>query len=205
MEVRKQIGNAIPPNVWKHFIKSCLDTLEKFDTGMIDETGRPPWQQTAETGRIASQVGASSSSEKGSSIRSARTSTFSTYRTPSSTRKNLASSVINTPTSSASASSSQSSSSSSMSTYLLSPRLASSRAWSEESRTLSLEPSPLRSQPSTYKLKQIPLKRELPLCNRPSPFKRKLETIDLTEDEKDMNMRDCIDLTEEDDYVMVDS
>jgi hypothetical protein len=177
-EVKTQIGNAIPPNVWKHYIKCCVDTLEKFDAGLIDETGRPVERQVAEAGPLspfATLSGKIAQSASDSPMRSARTSAFDTP----SMRRNINAPLNNTPRSFAFASSFKSSSSS-KSAFLRSPSPAThpSRTWSEESRTLSPEPSPFRT--------------------RLSPFKRNYEMIDLTEDVKKAKKGGFMDLTGDD-------
>ena len=38
-EIKKQVGNAIPPAVWRHFVEAIKRTLEDWMAGNIDEEG----------------------------------------------------------------------------------------------------------------------------------------------------------------------
>jgi DNA (cytosine-5)-methyltransferase 1 len=39
-QIRKQVGNALPPVVWARFVGEIKETLQKWMAGKIDETGR---------------------------------------------------------------------------------------------------------------------------------------------------------------------
>jgi hypothetical protein len=45
--MREQIGNAVPPGVWEHYIRSVIQTLTDFDAGTIDEAGKINTQNQA--------------------------------------------------------------------------------------------------------------------------------------------------------------
>jgi C-5 cytosine-specific DNA methylase len=195
-DVKTQIGNAIPPNVWKHYIRSCVTALEKFDAGLIDETGRAVDHTGTKAKALrgfATQSNTFTQSAKSSRMHSAHTSTFNIP----STRKNFSAPSNSTQPFFESTYSSQSSSTRSACLSSPVPAPSPSRAWSEESRTLSPEPLLLGIGPSAFKRETAPLR------TRPSLFKRRYQMIDLTDDNNKKKKRACFDLTS-DDWVMVD-
>ncbi|TLD20182.1 S-adenosyl-L-methionine-dependent methyltransferase [Venturia nashicola] len=196
-QVKKQIGNAIPPQVWAVYIRSIVDTLEKFDSGLIDETGRlikteehvkreeaghlsgfsTPFRKCIKPGTLSTPSGSNS------------TRTFSNsssrFSDPFSTPSNPSSTFINTSTASSQPSLSNGS------LYRMSPspapRNRKIRAFTENYLELSPEPTGrFKRGFSTFD-------------TRPSPFKRKIDPIDLTGERKraKAKMEDAIDLTEE--------
>jgi hypothetical protein len=55
-EIKKQVGNAVPPGVWKYYIRSVIQTLEDFDSGKIDETGQPIASDPLKAGSLLENV-----------------------------------------------------------------------------------------------------------------------------------------------------
>ncbi|KAE9978273.1 hypothetical protein EG327_007455 [Venturia inaequalis] len=200
-EVRKQIGNAIPPNVWKHYVKSCVDTLERFDGGLIDETG-----QLIKSEETVKREEAGSSSRFSTLGSSSRFSTPSRQAIkPEKKRTSSSTTDFNTPSGSKTSSvfsgpstSSSQSSVSNRSLYRMSPspapRHRTTRAFTEDYMDLSPEPFEL-----------APAREASTFGPRPSPFKRKIEPIDLTGERKKMKVKkkEMIDLTG-DDWEMID-
>lgn len=197
-QVKTQIGNAIPPNVWAHYIRACVVTLEQFDAGVIDETGRSIVKREEAAKR--EEAGPSSrfstpscnliKSEKKMPMYSSGTSGFSD---PSSSNS---SSAFSNP----STSSPQHSDSMSLrNLYRTSPSPAPRkiRAWTEE--YLDLPSEPFEPAPSTHSKGEMSS-----IESRASPFKRKIEPIDLTGERKKMKNKACIDLTEEDGWEMIE-
>jgi hypothetical protein len=48
-EMKKQIGNAVPPGIWEHYIRSVIKSLEDYDAGRVDMTGAPITQAVPTT------------------------------------------------------------------------------------------------------------------------------------------------------------
>jgi len=153
-EVKTQIGNAIPPNVWKHYVKSCVRTLEAFDAGLIDESGQRIEARVLETvARPSNTIGVSSNSQYSNDWSSSAPKTGS-YN----------SSTFPSPFDDVSRTNSDN-----------------FRAWSESSHTLSPEPEThgathIKSIPG----KSSPLKREHALIDLTEDDSG---VIDLTEDD----------------------
>lgn len=183
-QIKTQIGNAIPPNVWAHYIRACVDTLEQLDAVLIDETGRSIVKKddTVKREEASSSSGFTTPSRKPIKsdqkmpMHSSGTSGFSA---PSSSN---APSTFSGP----STSSSQHSASTSLrNLYSMSPSPAPRKihAWTEE--YLDLSPEPFEPAPA-------------------SRIKRKIEPIDLTGEGKKTKKKACIDLTEEDGWEMIE-
>ncbi|QDS77954.1 hypothetical protein FKW77_001612 [Venturia effusa] len=205
-EVREQIGNAIPPQVWARYIKSIVNTLEKFDAGEIDESGRPIVKRDA----VGSSYGLITPSRRTINLETRptlRSSGASGFSTPSSRPSSGALSPSSAASSNPSPPSSHSSTSSSLrNLHRINPNPSPSPSpsaaphkphrWSEESQTLSPSPNPFEpGAPSTRMKHEIPSRE-----SRPSPFKRKIEPIDLTGERKKVKVKkqEVIDLTGDD-------
>lgn len=46
-EICRQIGNAVPPIVWQHFVRAILKTLQDWRHGRIDDEGHPITQNSS--------------------------------------------------------------------------------------------------------------------------------------------------------------
>lgn len=47
-DVRRQIGNAVPPNVWKVFVQHLMKHVARCQSGQIDAEGNGLWEDSEE-------------------------------------------------------------------------------------------------------------------------------------------------------------